>query len=472
MQSKKRLALLLGPILFFAITFIPLGGIERDARVAIGTVAWMAVWWVSMPINPAITAFLPVAINAVFSVTDMNSIISSYAAELVFLLAGSNIMAIAWEVTGVDKRIAALVLSLVGTSVKQQITVWFLAATLLSSVLPNTVVAAILCSIAMSMLKFAGQGDLKKSKVAPLILLAIVWGANNGGMLTPLGGSMNLITVSYIEELIGREFMYTDWVVQLLPFGIAVTVVTLVFLLMMKDGQKTLDGSREYFRNMYKSMPPIRKQEVISLAAFIIAAVLAFTRQLYQSYLPDLKPGFIFLIFGLLMFFIRGEDQKRILSWDYVEKNMMWGLFFLFAGGMALGTLVNGSGAATKFSEAISTLSFDSEFLLILIIVTFNIVLSDVINNTACAAVTMPIIIGVAEGLSLPVIPYIWVATVSYNISYTLPTSIRAIPIGPGLEPKYMFKRGILLSLIVIVVVTALSWACIKFYPGFGVLSY
>lgn len=121
MQSEKRLALLLGPILFFAITFIPLGGIERDARVAIGTVAWMAVWWVSMPINPAITAFLPVAINAVFSVTDMNSIISSYAAELVFLLAGSNIMAIAWEVTGVDKRIAALVLSLVGTSVKQQI---------------------------------------------------------------------------------------------------------------------------------------------------------------------------------------------------------------------------------------------------------------------------------------------------------------------------------------------------------------
>lgn len=86
MQSKKRLALLLGPILFFAITFIPLGGIEQDARVAIGTVAWMAVWWVSMPINPAITAFLPVAINAVFSVTDMNSIISSYAASWYFCL--------------------------------------------------------------------------------------------------------------------------------------------------------------------------------------------------------------------------------------------------------------------------------------------------------------------------------------------------------------------------------------------------
>ena len=105
----------------------------------------------------------------------------------------------------------SMMLSLVGTSVKQQIAVWFLAATLLSAFLPNTVVAAILCSIAMSMLKFVNEGDLKKSRVAPLVLLAIVWGANNGGLMTPLGGAMNLVTVAYIEELTGAEFIYTDW---------------------------------------------------------------------------------------------------------------------------------------------------------------------------------------------------------------------------------------------------------------------
>lgn len=168
----------------------------------------------------------------------MESLISSYAAELVFLLAGSNIIAIAWEVTGVDKRIAAFVLSWVGTSVRQQIAVWFLAATILSSVLPNTVVAAIMCSIAISMLKFAGQGDLKNGSVGPIIMLAIVWGANNGGMLTPLGGSMNLITVSYIEELTNSEFIYTDWVVQLFPFGLVVTIITLLFLFSLRRGRR------------------------------------------------------------------------------------------------------------------------------------------------------------------------------------------------------------------------------------------
>lgn len=424
-----------------------------------------------MPVHPAITAFLPVIVNAMFSLTSMSGIISSYSAELVFLLAGANIISIAWESTGVDKRIAAMGLSLVGTSVKQQIVVWFLASTALSAVLPNTVVAAILCSIAMSMLKFVNEGDLSKSKVAPAVLLSIVWGANNGGMMTPLGGAMNLITVSYIEELTGSEFMYTDWVVQMFPFVLIVTVITMLVLLLSKFEQKTLVGSKEYFRAMYKSMPPISRAEKISLAAFIVASALAFTRQLYQAYLPDLKPGFVFLIFGTLMFFVKDDKKEPIVTWEHAEKNMMWGLFFLFAGGTALGAIVNGSGAAQIFADLISTMNIQNEFLLILMIVSFNVILSDVINNTACAAVTIPIVIGIAKGLNLPVIPYVWIATASYNISYTLPTSIRAIPIGYGLNPKYMFKKGLVNTALIILGVSIVGWICINMWPSFGVLS-
>lgn len=468
--KSKRISMLAGPALFLLLVLIPLG-LDLKVRAALGTVLWMGFWWVGLPVDPAITAFLPVVVNALFSLTDMDGIISSYAAELVFLLAGANLITIAWERTGVDKRVVSMMLSLVGTSVKQQIAVWFLAATLLSAFLPNTVVAAILCSIAMSMLKFVNEGDLKKSRVAPLVLLAIVWGANNGGLMTPLGGAMNLVTVAYIEELTGAEFIYTDWVIQLLPMSIAITVVTLLVLLLTKCEQRTLEGSREYFREMHQAMPPIRREEVLSLAAFIAAAVLTFARELYKQWLPDLKPGYIFLFFGMLMFFLKDGKKKNVVTWEFAEKNLMWGLFFLFAGGTALGALVNGSGAAEVFAELISRMQLDSELVLIFIIVTANVILSDVINNTACAAVTIPIVIGIAQGLDLPVIPYLWIATASYNISYTLPTSIRAIPIGHGLEPKYMFKKGLVNSALVIIAVTLVGWLCIRFWPGFGVLT-
>ena len=422
---------------------IPIG-LDLKVRAALGTVLWMGFWWVGLPVDPAITAFLPVVVNAMFSLTGMDEIISSYAAELVFLLAGANLITIAWERTGVDKRVASMMLSLVGTSVKQQIAVWFLAATLLSAFLPNTVVAAaILCSIAMSMLKFVNEGDLKKSRVAPLVLLAIVWGANNGGLMTPLGGAMNLVTVAYIEELTGTEFIYTDWVIQLLPMSIAITVVTLLVLLLTKCEQRTLEGSREYFREMHQAMPPIRREEVLSLAAFIAAAVLTFARELYKQWLPDLKPGYIFLFFGMLMFFLKDGKKKNVVTWEYAGEKPHVGALFLFAGGTALGALVNGSGAAEVFAELISRMQLDSELVLHLHHRDGQTSsLSDVINNTACAGRDHTHRDRHSPGLDLPVIPYLWIATASYNISYTLPTSIRAIPIGHGLEPKYMFKRA------------------------------
>lgn len=178
-MNRKKIWLILGPALF-ALSFIPYGGLTQNVRLALGTVLWMGVWWVAMPVPPAITAFLPVVINAVFALTDMSSITNCYSAELVFLLAGADIITMVWEITGVDKRIAAHSLALVGTSVRQQVVIWFLISTVLSAVLPNTVVAAVLCSIAMAMLKFVGEGDVGKSSAAKLVLLAIVWGANNG----------------------------------------------------------------------------------------------------------------------------------------------------------------------------------------------------------------------------------------------------------------------------------------------------
>lgn len=64
--------MLLGPALFL-LAFIPYAGLDLKIRLALGTVLWMGVWWVTLPVPAAITAFLPVAINAIFSLTDMQS---------------------------------------------------------------------------------------------------------------------------------------------------------------------------------------------------------------------------------------------------------------------------------------------------------------------------------------------------------------------------------------------------------------
>jgi sodium-dependent dicarboxylate transporter 2/3/5 len=94
----------------------------------------------------------------------------------------------------------------------------------------------------------------------------------------------------------------------------------------------------------------------------------------------------------------------------------------------------------------------------VFIIVTLTVLLSDVTSNTATAAVAMPIVISIIQGIGKDPIPYIYAATVGVNLSYMLPTSIRAIPVGYGLQPRYMLKEGWKLTVIVIGVMTVICY--------------
>lgn len=107
-------------------------------------------------------------------------------------------------------------------------------------------------------------------------------------------------------------------------------------------------------------------------------------------------------------------------------------------------------------------------FVTILIILTVTLLLSDVTSNTATAAVAIPLVISITQGCGLNPIPYIYVASIGVNLSYMLPTSIRAIPVGYGLEPKYMFREGWKISLIIILVMSVICTLLLKYWSIFS----
>jgi len=96
MNSKRIIHLLMGPVLFaLCALLLPSSVFETAAsRMAIGTVAWMAYWWVAAPVDYAVTAFLPIALNALFAMTEMSSVISNYASETILLLLGASILTV------------------------------------------------------------------------------------------------------------------------------------------------------------------------------------------------------------------------------------------------------------------------------------------------------------------------------------------------------------------------------------------
>ena len=471
MRSRKRIIhLVIGPLLFalFCVCLPHSVFTEFETRAAVGTIIWMAYWWVTGPIDYAVTAFLPIALNAIFQMTDMSAVISNYADETILLLLGASIISVMWENTGLDKRIAITFLRLIGSSLRTQLVFWFMLAAVLSAVLPNAVVCATITPVAVAMLKYIGMDDIKSSKTASKILLTIAYATGLGGLASPLGGAMNLVTVDYIQKLTGNEYMYSSWIVRFLPIMVILCVINIVFILRDVDKNEMLGGSREYFVAQYNELPPVSYEEKTVLILFVVATVLAFTRQLYQSYLPGLKPAYVFIICAIISFLLTNKKGERIMVWKNVQGKIIWELMYIFAGGLAAGTLINKSGAAEVIGEYISRFDMNGGFVTILVILAATLIMSDVTSNTATAAVAMPLVISITQGSGLDPIPYIYVASIGVNLSYMLPTSIRAIPVGYGLSPKYMFKEGWKISLIIIAIMSIVCALLLKYWPAFS----
>lgn len=470
MDKKRIVNLIVGPLLLVLSVFLLPESIfaEVASRTAVGTVAWMAYWWITAPVDFAVTAFLPIAVNAVIPMVDMSEVISNYASETILLLLGASILTVSWEKTGLDKRIAAKCLSLIGSNLRYQIVFWFLLSAVLSAFLPNAVVCATITPIAVSMLKYVGEGDISSSKKGSIILLTVAYAAGVGGLATPLGGAMNLITVDYIQQLTGKEYMYTSWVIRFLPIMLVLVVSNIIFLVLKVKKTDTIGISKEYFKQQYKLLPKISREEALSFALFVVATVLVFTRQLYQSLLPGLKPAYVFIICAIVSFLISCKDGTRLMVWKSVQTKIVWELIYIFAGGLAAGTLINKSGAAQAIGDAVSRTNLDGGILTVLIIVTMTVLLSDITSNTATAAVSIPIVISIISGIGKDPIPYIYIASIGVNLSYMFPTSIRAIPVGYGLQPKYMLKQGIPLTVIVILLMSVLGYMLLKFWPAFS----
>lgn len=472
MKSSKLRSMVLGPLLFLlTLALVPSQLFSFQARAVMGTIIWMAVWWIGMPVESGVTALLPIVVNAAFDLVKMESVISKYMSETTLLIFAAGIVSLSWEETKLDKRISLKALSIVGPSLTQQIVVWFLLSTFLSAILPNIVVCAMLLPIASAMLKYSGEiadaAGVAKSKAASLILATITWGSFIGGMGTPLGGAMNLVAVDYFQQLTGHEFAYANWAIHIFPLMIVLTAFAAAALVAIRPKDKTLNGSKEYFTQSYSQLPPISRDEVVSGLLFLLPSLLSFLRPLYASLLPGFKNAYVFLLFGVLTFLARKRDGSPLLTWKKMEKGASWGLLFMVSSGLAIGSMLSATGATQTIAELVNGVGFSGGITTLLIFNIFTMLIAEISTNTTAAALSIPVIISVTQGLGLNPIPYLYINIAAFNCSFIMPTSVRSLPIGYGVEPRFMFKNGILLSLGSLVIITVAGYLMMILFPSF-----
>lgn len=474
-DMSKIKTIIFGPLIFFILMLAPIPLLDWQAKGGLGILIWMALWWTSGHIAVAITALVPILVTTFIPIAPVNEIVEVFSHRIVFLIAGSCAIGAAWQRWGLAKRLSLKILSLIGNSARKQIWAWFLISASLSSIIADTVTAAVFVPVAVTLLQYLGYDSNSKrwnNPAATNILLAIGWGASIGSLPTPLGGGQNLLIYEFLSEAVGRKIYFYEWTMRMLPFTLVFIPLIgfyLSHILQKKDVE--LPGSKEIYKEELKKMGKLSRGELYSALVFILAVAAAFLEPLYTKFIPFLDPAFIFFSLAFLLFFIPTKEHENVLSINSM-KYFPITVLIIWPSALALAKVLEFSGLAEVLSTLLTFFVDGHGIITFLILGGLTAFLTNISTNTASAALLMPIIIQLFISQNINPVPIILLLTVSVNLSFAIASGngCLAVSAGYGVNLKTMFKHGIIIAVLGFLLSTGLAYLLNNLFSWWGIL--
>ncbi len=437
------------------------------ATAAVGV--WMAAWWMTEALPIYATSLIPLAVLPIVGAAPIRDAAAPYAHELIFLFMGGFMIALSMQRWDLHTRFALAALKLVGSR-PQHVVGGFMAVTALISMwVSNTATAMIMLPIAVSVIDLFRK-DRPSSEAASragvnfglCLLLGIAYSASIGGVGTLIGTAPNLFLASYANNNLGLEISFLRWLGVGLPF--VAVFLPVVWLLMTRIifpiHLERFEGGRSLIREAHAGLGPMKPGEWAALAVFLLTA-LAW---IFGPLLPfeGLTDTGVAMIAALVLFAIPVDVRKRVfvMDWETAAK-VPWEVLILFGGGLSLAAAIQVNGVAEFLGNQAGGLAGLPAPIIVILVTALVIFLTELMSNTACAAILTPIFAALAPGLGLHPLLVIVPTAIAASCAFMLPvgTPPNALIFGTGwVTIPQMCKAGLWLNLIGIALITALTY--------------
>lgn len=492
-SQTKLIPLILGPILavllYYIIpeSFVTAVGetiqISQAARACIGIVVWMGLWWFTEAVPIPVTALLPIVLFPMLDINSAAATLKSYSSGTIFLFLGGFLIAAGIARWGLDRRIALLMIRLVGTKPKQMILGVMLATAFLSAWVSNTATAAMMLPIAMALMGVVRSTrshlplDKAERNFGIALLLCVAYGASIGGVLTLIGTPPNGIFARFVEQQYGATVSFLDWFKVSIPCVTVVLAGTYLLLVnvLFREQPAEIPGGREWVANELRALGKLSRGEWIVLAVFVTAALLwtfgPLVRGLEINGAKPFKPmsdAVIAMGAGILLFIIPVDIKKGIhaLDWASANKGVSWDVLLLFGGGLAMSAAIQKTGVSAVVGGLATSLGSLPDFGILAGVTSIAVFVSEFTSNTALAATLMPITAAVANALNTSPEMLLVGVTIGCSMAFMMPvgTPPNAMVFGTGrIKIQDMIRAGFWLNIVSIIAITVL---CYFLAPG------
>lgn len=419
-------------------------------RAGLAITLFIGVLWLTEAIDITFTALLIPVLAVSSGLMPAKAALSEFANPVIFLFLGGFALAAALTRHGIDALLGRFILNLSGR--QPVLAAWglFAGTAVLSMWISNTATAAMMLPVALGV---ASRFDDPDQRTLRFLLLGTAYAASIGGMGTLVGSPPNAIAAAQ------AGINFSEWLVIGLPVVLLSMPLMIAMLHRVLKPQFALRPSapQTLLTEQAGDADEQRRQRLRVMVIFSsVVAGWIFSSPLSQ--LTGITKDFdtVVALAGLLALGLSGS-----LSWRDIESRTGWGILLLFGGGMTLGALLESSGSSTFLAGQIRTwIDGAPVWLALLAMVAFVAFLSELVSNTAAAALLVPLMIPVAADFGLTPVAMAATVALAASSSFMLPvaTPPNAIVFGTGLlTQRTMIRCGVWLNLILIVIVTVLA---------------
>jgi sodium-dependent dicarboxylate transporter 2/3/5 len=431
-----------------------LAGWPREQVLATAILATTVLLWITETLPLFATSFISISLQVLllgnpggwrwFGFADssgptMRDFMSAAVDPVLLLFFSGLVLSRAAVKTGVDRKLAAVLLRPMTDSPGRLLAGVIVATSFFSLWMSNTATTALMLTLIVPILtQIEASHPFRKA-----LVLAVPLSANVAGMSTPIASPPNAIAMSYITQA-GLDITFVGWMSVAMPLVLGLLAATWWWLL-----RSYPPAGLPWTIELPDASLSRRGTWVVSVAALTFAVWV--TEPFHGVPAPAAAALPVTLLFATAV--ITREDVNS-LDWD---------VLILIAGGLALGYMLQVTDLDQRFAAAVPADA--SDWLRLAALAGATLALGTFFSNTAIASMFIPVAVVTAAlsttmGLSTYVIVTAFVASLSMALPMSTPPNAMAYGSGELASRDFIRTGGLVgIAGALTIVGLAIAWA-------------
>ena len=441
-----------------------------NMKIIIALLGMCTVFFATEAIPMPAVALLIGLVQLFFGITQPARIVSTYAHDAVWFIAGSLAIGSTLVKYGLDKRIGMLVVKLSGTKTRNIVLGLLLGTAIPSAFINEASIAPMYVPIALALYTLTNK-TISAPNLGKLLMMSIAIGCMVGAPMSPTGGARNAIMIGFLEDYVSPNVSFFEWM-SMGVFYTAIMSVLMAFLLplLFKPEVKDLSDAVSVLKSDLEKHGKMTGKQWLVGGIMLLMIFMWITDKTVTASILGFPLGLGGVaITGAVLYMLLG-----LTSWKDYEENVSWGVIILYAGAISLGAVFKASGAAKWLADSLidimANFGISSGLPLILVVILIGALLTNLMSAGATVAVIGPVVLEMAQSSGTnPVLVGVGLA-IATSLAYWLVigTPASSIVYAAGmLEAKDFIRMAVFawpMALIVMAAMVIFWWA--------GVLPY